>query len=69
MPTATEMIYRKLKEKKDETTKKRNEELAQKYGNTEVEDPDLGIILGESEHYVEYTRDGKVRNISIFLNK
>jgi len=60
MPTATEMIYKKLKEKQEGMRTARQNELIQKYGeNQTLHDPSL--VFGQSEKYVEYTRDGKIK--------
>jgi len=56
------MIYRKAKEKLSEQAKEKNRKLVEKYGQSHEEAPDLGVLLGQSETYVEYTPDGKVKN-------
>ena len=67
LPTATEMIFRKAKEKLTEQAKEKNRRLVDKYGEKREGDPDYNLILGESEKYVEYLPDGNV-TLALALN-
>ncbi len=60
-PTATEMIYRKAKEMISQKAKEKNMKLVDKYG-PEGEAPVAEVLFGQTESYVEYTADGKVKN-------
>jgi len=59
-PTATEMIYRKAKEKMNEQAQEKNRKLVEKYGEGAGDRPDLSTMIGQTELYIEYTPDGKV---------
>jgi Pre-mRNA splicing Prp18-interacting factor len=61
LPTATELIYKKIKEKQQEEIDARKNELAQKYGESQSLQADPNLIFAQTERYVEYTRDGKIK--------
>lgn len=49
-----------MKEKVKNAAEEKNQMLINKYGGGEHLGNDYGVILGQSERYVEYSRDGKV---------
>lgn len=60
LPTATEKLVKMMKEKVKNAAEEKNQMLINKYGGGEHLGNDYGVILGQSERYVEYSRDGKV---------
>jgi len=61
-PTATEMIYRKAKEKMNQQAVEKNRKLVEKYGEGQGDRPDISTMVGQTELYIEYTPDGKIKN-------
>ena len=62
MPTGTENLYKKLKEKEQQSCQLRNQELIDKYGGIEHLKQDYTLMFAQTEKYNEFTRDGKVKN-------
>ena len=61
MPTSTEMAFRKFKASAQNSANERNEELMANYGEeNKKRNPDLPLIIGQTENYVEYSKDGQV---------
>ena len=56
------MIYRKAKEKMTQQAEEKNRKLVEKYGEGAGDRPDLITMVGQSELYIEYTPDGKIKN-------
>lgn len=67
LPTATETLFKKMREKAKTLTEDKNKNLLSKYGGEEHLQNDYDLILGQSERYVEYSRDGKVGYFLIFF--
>lgn len=63
LPSGTEMLYRKMKEKEKENISNKTKELISKYGGDDHFKPDEGIIFAQTEKYTEYGRDGKMKNL------
>jgi pre-mRNA-processing factor SLU7 len=59
LPTATEMIFKKAQEKLKSAASEKKSKLLKEYGGQEFLETDF--LPGQSERYVEYTRDGKIK--------
>lgn len=61
LPSGTEILYKKMKEKEKENIDSKKKELISKYGGEEHLDIDHEVIFGQTEKYIEYGRDGKMK--------
>lgn len=59
-PSAAHFMHKKFQGKKESLADRQKRLLAEKYGNAAAEAPDTALLLGQSEQYVEYGRDGRV---------
>ncbi|KAK2956619.1 putative Pre-mRNA-splicing factor SLU7-A [Blattamonas nauphoetae] len=62
-PSVTEKAYRRFKENKKKKEEEREKLLREKYGDGQAKNIDVNLIVGQSERYVEYTKDGKIARI------
>jgi len=58
-PSAAHFMHKQFEGKKESMADKQKRILAEKYGNAAKEAPDQALLLGQSEAYVEYGRDGR----------
>lgn len=63
LPSGTEVLFKKMKEKEKETVSTKTLELLGKYGGEEHLKADEGILYAQTEKYVEFGRDGKPKNL------
>ena len=60
-PSQAELLYKQFKEKKDKLTGVTKDKILEKYGNAASADPaPEGLLLGQTEQYVEYDRAGRL---------
>jgi len=60
-PSAAELMYKKYLENKEKIKEDKKQAILDKYGGVEhLEAPPQELLLNQSEHYVEYSEDGKV---------
>jgi pre-mRNA-processing factor SLU7 len=59
-PSAAHFMHKQFEGKKESLADKQKRILNEKYGNASSEAPDTALLLGQSEHYVQYGRDGRV---------
>eukprot|EP00658_Telonema_sp_P-2_P045346 TRINITY_DN3328_c0_g1_i1.p1 TRINITY_DN3328_c0_g1~~TRINITY_DN3328_c0_g1_i1.p1 ORF type:complete len:554 (+),score=197.21 TRINITY_DN3328_c0_g1_i1:214-1875(+) len=59
-PTATALMHQRYTEKKESVNEVHANKLLEKYGNASKPAPNQELILGQTEHYVEYSRDGRL---------
>jgi pre-mRNA-processing factor SLU7 len=59
-PSQAEILQKLHKTKKEEQLALKKDELLTKYGTGGVKESDPRLLLGQSEHYVEFNLDGKV---------
>lgn len=59
-PTATQLMHKKYVEKKENVNEIHANRLMAKYGNASKSAPNQELILGQTEAYVEYSRDGRL---------
>ena len=62
LPSGTELLFKKMKEKEKETVSAKTQDLIGKYGGDEHLKADEGILYAQTEKYVEFGRDGKPKN-------
>lgn len=61
LPTKTEIVQKEFEIKKNEYNERISKYITQKYGNPESQaKPTSELQLGQSEHYVEYSRTGRI---------
>lgn len=64
-PTKLEMLQKVYDEKKDEFKNDVQTNILEKYGGEEhLKAPPKSLLLAQTEHYVEYSRYGKVIKVS-----
>merc|ERR1711881_541133 len=56
-PTATQLMHKRYTEKQDSVNQSQVKQLDSKYGNAAKAAPSQELILGQTENYVEYSRD------------
>jgi len=60
-PSQAELLHKEFQNKKDFLQDKLKKSILEKYGGAEhLEAPPKELLLAQTEHYVEYSRDGKV---------
>merc|ERR1712195_178519 len=59
-PTATQLMHQKYQDKKESVNEVHQNRLTNKYGNASEAAPSVELILGQTENYVEYSRDGRL---------
>jgi len=59
-PTATQLMHQKYQDKKESVNEVQQNRLQGKYGNASAPSPNVELILGQTENYVEYSRDGRL---------
>jgi len=59
-PTATQMMHKRYTEKQSKVNDTQQNRLMDKYGNAGKAAPNQELILGQTENYVEYSRDGRL---------
>ncbi len=60
-PSQAELLYKQFKEKKEKLTKNTKRAVLEKYGNAAETAPlPEGLLMGQTESYVEYDRAGRV---------
>lgn len=59
-PSAAHFMHKQFEGKKESLADKQKRILAEKYGNAAKEAPDQALLLGQSEQYMQYGRDGRV---------
>ena len=60
-PSQAELLYKRFKEKKEKLTKNTKRAVLEKYGNAAEAGPlPEGLLMGQTESYVEYDRAGRV---------
>jgi pre-mRNA-processing factor SLU7 len=60
-PTRAAMLHREFERAKDEVKQGVKQNIIEKYGGAEyLEAPPKELLLAQTEHYVEYSRSGKV---------
>ncbi|CAK90691.1 unnamed protein product (macronuclear) [Paramecium tetraurelia] len=62
LPTLTEKTYKQIKAKKEEQKIGRAESLFDRYGGEEHLNPQMDLLLGQTERFVEYEEDGLPKN-------
>lgn len=62
LPSGTELLFKKMKEKEKETVTAKTKELLGKYGGEEHFKAEEGILFAQTEKYLEFGRDGKPKN-------
>lgn len=59
-PSAAHFMHKKFESKKESLADRQKRLLAEKYGNAASDAPDTALLLGQSEQYVQYGRDGRI---------
>lgn len=60
-PSQAELLYQDFKKKKESQKSLQKEAILSKYGGQEhLEDPVKNLVYSQSEHYIEYSRDGRI---------
>ena len=60
-PSQAELLYKQFKEKKEKLNDKTKNSILEKYGNAAAAEPaPEGLLLGQTEHYMEFDRAGRV---------
>lgn len=62
LPSGTEILFKRLKEKEKENISVKKKELISKYGAIDHIEGDDGLLFAQTERYIEYGRDGKMKN-------
>jgi len=59
-PSAAHFMHKKFEGKKESLADRQKRLLHEKYGNASGDAPDSALLFGQSEHYVQYGRDGRI---------
>lgn len=60
LPSLAEALHKQFKQKKETLQKKTGEQVLEQYGNLARPPEEDALLLGQTEHYVEYDRMGRV---------
>jgi len=59
-PSAALFMHKSFEDKRESSAEQEKRRVLDKYGDASKEAPDASLLFGQSEHYVEYARDGRV---------
>ena len=62
LPSGTEDLFNKMKEKEKEKISEKMQELYDRYGEGNLLKVEEGLIFSQTESYIEYGRDGKLKS-------
>ena len=69
-PTLAAVMQKKVKKRKEELKRKREENILSTYGEqNKYKAPDRSLLFGETEQEVRYTKDGRIKGSTEMTNK